>query len=318
MKCHREVKGREALYQKLEARLQQEKLWAPNKRRFLSLGNGEVTFMERDHAVRGVLNLSKTFNMFPETYAMAVNFMDRFLALLKVRSTHLHCVSLSCIYIAIKLQEEQQYIPDVPALMESSVKTELGPAHYTQSDLLRMERKVLDKLEWDLNPVNPLTMLELYFAIACVEGCLLPEENPNEDLTMLTEQLELALTYSSVAMHTPTIIALSVISMRLCDSAVWAEKLLPQFLELSKSCHEDYYNCEELMEDLLYSMATCDMDSNLNNIALYKRSHGVTFAATSLSSSSVEDDIGPPPSKKPTYAAVLQRSLSESMMSMSL
>ena len=40
--------------------------------------------MERDHAVRGILNLTKMFKMFPETYAMAVNFMDRFLARLKV------------------------------------------------------------------------------------------------------------------------------------------------------------------------------------------------------------------------------------------
>lgn len=39
MKCHREVKGREALYKKLEARIQQEKQWIPSKRRFLSMGN---------------------------------------------------------------------------------------------------------------------------------------------------------------------------------------------------------------------------------------------------------------------------------------
>ena len=122
MKCHREVKGREALYTKLEIRLAQEVQWIPSKRRFMSLGNvstvfiilhlflsscrlclphlcflsqllklclielfqGEVTFMERDHAIRGILNLSKMFKMFPETYAMAVNFMDRFLSLLKV------------------------------------------------------------------------------------------------------------------------------------------------------------------------------------------------------------------------------------------
>lgn len=39
MKCHREVKGREALYKKLEARIQQEKPWTPSKRRYFSLGD---------------------------------------------------------------------------------------------------------------------------------------------------------------------------------------------------------------------------------------------------------------------------------------
>jgi len=322
MKCHREVKGREALYKKLEAKIQEEKHWIPSKRRFLSMGNGEVSFLERDHAVRGILNLTKMFKMFPETYAMAVNFMDRFLARLKVRPVHLHCVSITCVFIAVKLQEEQQYIPDLDGLMSSSVKTELRAPCYNPTDCLRMERKVLDKLEWDLNPVTPLTLLELYFLAAVLEGCLSPDENPNDELSLLTEQLEIALTYSSIAVQTSSIIALSLITVRLSDCQVWSEKLLPLFMDKSKSSHEDFYNCEELVEELLYSMNSFDMESNLNALpVMYRRDHSVTFAPMSLSQSDLsasDNDTCTPPSKKPTYASVLTRSLNDSMMSMSM
>ena len=44
MKCHREVKGREALYKKLETRIQEEKHWIPSKRRFLSMGSVSSIF----------------------------------------------------------------------------------------------------------------------------------------------------------------------------------------------------------------------------------------------------------------------------------
>lgn len=350
MKCHRDVKGRDALYKKLESRMQDEKQWVPSKRRYLSLGNGEVTFLERDHAIRGILNLTKMFKMFPETYAMAVNFADRFLAVIKVRAVHLHCVALTCVYVAVKLQEEQQYIPDINALMNAAVKTELRSPSYSPSDVLRMERKVLDKLEWDLNPVTPLTMLELYFAAACLDACLLPDENPNDELSMLTEQLEIALCYSSIAMYTPSIIALAIISLKLCDSSVWTDKLLPQFMEQTKSSHEDFYCCEELVEEMLYSVNSYEADNNLNGLPLlYRRDHSVTFAPMSLSQSSMSQSsmsplsmshsemshsalshssmshpISPCPTsddvsrKKPTYAAVLTQSLNDSMMSMSM
>lgn len=317
LKCHREFRSREALYRKLEERIQQEKAWIPNKRRFISLGNGEVTFLERDDAVRGIFNLTKMFRMFPNTYSMAVNFLDRFTALLKIRPVHLHCVAVTCVYIAVKLQEEQQYIPDAKGLMEASIKTELGTPFYSHTDLLRMERKVLDKLEWALNPVTPLIMLELYFGIASSEGCLSLEDNGNEELSTLTEQLHKSLTYSSIAMYTPSTIALAVLSLRFCDSAIWTEKLLPLFIEKTQLSVEEYYCCEELIEEMLYS-ATYDIDSNLNSCAMFKRQHSALFIPSSLSSADDSDGCPSPPTKKPSYAAMVARSLNDSLMSMSL
>lgn len=36
------------------------------------------------------------------------------------------------------------------------------------------------------------------------------------------------------------------------------------FMDKSKSSHEDFYNCEELVEEMLYSLSSYDMESNLN------------------------------------------------------
>ena len=49
---------------------------------------------------------------------------------------------------------------------------------------------------------NSLAPQFQYFAASCLDGCLLPDENPNEELSVLTEQLEIALSYSSISMHT--------------------------------------------------------------------------------------------------------------------
>ena len=68
---------------------------------------------------------------------------------------------IACFLFKLFLTVLFQYIPDVKDLIEASVKTELRTPSYCPSDLLRMERKVLDKLAWDLNPLTPLTMLEL-------------------------------------------------------------------------------------------------------------------------------------------------------------
>lgn len=333
MRCHREVQGRDALYKKLEMRLQQENKWVPNKRRFIALSNGEVSHAERDHAVRGVLNLCKMFNMFPETYAMTVNFLDRFLSLVKARAVHLHCVSLSCLYIAIKLQEEQEFIPDVEQLMAASVQTQLGPPSYQHTDVMRMERKILDKLEWDLNPCTPLIMLEVYFALAVSEGCELLDLKPNDELVNLTEQLEVCLTFQKLCCAKGSSLALAIISLRLQGCGIWTDKLFPFFQSKAHLDLDEYNFIEELTEDVLYGgnqLYDSEEDSRHSPIPVPgTKSHRVSFESPQSSSMSgamsfsdtshsIMMAMNQQHCKKPSYADILCKSLNDSMMSMSV
>ena len=40
-------------------------------------------------------------------------------------------------------------------------------------------------------------------------------------------------------------------------------------MDKSKSSHEDFYSCEELVEEMLYSVNSFDMESNLNACKSY-------------------------------------------------
>ena len=67
-----------------------------------------------------------------------------------------------------------------------------------------------------------------YFLAACLEGCLTPDENPNDELSLLTEQLEIALTYSSIAIHTVSLYTQFIHTVSLYTQSIHTVSLYTQ------------------------------------------------------------------------------------------
>uniref|UniRef100_A0A3P9JF07 Cyclin I n=1 Tax=Oryzias latipes TaxID=8090 RepID=A0A3P9JF07_ORYLA len=94
----------------------------------------DISPEQRDEAVRWLTELHGRLQLHPETLVSAVSILDRFLAPIKW----------------------------VPSLKELAATSGCG---CSPSEILRMEKIVLDKLGWDLHSATPLDFLHIFHAM---------------------------------------------------------------------------------------------------------------------------------------------------------
>ncbi|OWK60310.1 Cyclin-G1 [Lonchura striata] len=115
-----------------------------------------MTARLRDFEVKDLLSLTQFFGFHTETFSLAVNFLDRFLSKMKVQPKHLGCVGLSCFYLAVKASEEERNVPLATDLIR------ISQYRFTVSDMMRMEKIILEKLCWKVKAVTTFQFLQLY------------------------------------------------------------------------------------------------------------------------------------------------------------
>lgn len=118
-----------------------------------------MTARLRDFEVKDLLSLTQFFGFHTETFSLAVNFLDRFLSKMKVQPKHLGCVGLSCFYLAVKATEEERNVPLATDLIR------ISQYRFTVSDMMRMEKIVLEKLSWKVKATTAFQFLQLYHSL---------------------------------------------------------------------------------------------------------------------------------------------------------
>jgi len=98
-----------------------------------------------------------------ETFALAVHILDSFLGFVKVHGKYLKCATLASFYIAVKVLEEEEFIPPLNTLVKISGNK------FTTNDISRMEGIVLEKLGWELHHVTINSFLEIFFSMICAQ-----------------------------------------------------------------------------------------------------------------------------------------------------
>lgn len=93
-----------------------------------------------------------------ETLYLAIHLLNRSLRQVKVTTANLQLLGMVCLFIAAK--KEECLLPEVSELCYLMDHT------YTKHQLLRMERKVLSVLKFDLSYCPPLHFLLLFASIA--------------------------------------------------------------------------------------------------------------------------------------------------------
>ncbi|XP_072314775.1 cyclin-P [Eucyclogobius newberryi] len=93
-----------------------------------------------------------------ETLYLAIHLLNRSLCLLKVSIANLQLLGMVCLFIAAK--KEESLLPEVSDLCYVMDYT------YTPRELLRLERKVLSRLKFDLAYCAPLHFLLLFASVA--------------------------------------------------------------------------------------------------------------------------------------------------------
>ncbi|GAB1295943.1 Cyclin-G1 [Apodemus speciosus] len=118
-----------------------------------------MTARLRDFEVKDLLSLTQFFGFDTETFSLAVNLLDRFLSKMKVQAKHLGCVGLSCFYLAVKSIEEERNVPLATDLIR------ISQYRFTVSDLMRMEKIVLEKVCWKVKATTAFQFLQLYHSL---------------------------------------------------------------------------------------------------------------------------------------------------------
>ncbi|XP_037635292.1 cyclin-G1 [Sebastes umbrosus] len=122
-----------------------------------SQDNGlRMTARLRELEVKDLLSLTRFFGFSSETFSLAISLLDRFLSVMKIQPKHLSCVGLCCFYIGVKSTEEEKNVPLANELIRISQN------RFTVSDMMRMEKIIMEKLYWKVKAPTALRFLRLF------------------------------------------------------------------------------------------------------------------------------------------------------------
>jgi len=113
--------------------------------------------------VRLLMKINQDCGFQCETFALAVHILDNFLGFVKVHGKYLKCATLSSFYIAVKLMEEEEFVPTLSNFVM------ITGHKFTGNDITRMEKIILEKTNWDLHHVTAFTFLEIFFSMICAQ-----------------------------------------------------------------------------------------------------------------------------------------------------
>ncbi|XP_073196552.1 cyclin-G2 isoform X3 [Lepidochelys kempii] len=174
------------LFKQLNLHLEQELKFQPREKG-LSLiertAENENTLCPRlrNAKVEDLWSLTSFFGFTTETFVLAVNILDRFLALMKVKPKHLSCIGVCCFQLASQVIEEECNIPSTHDVIR------ISQCKCTVSDLKRMEKIISEKLHFEFKATTALTFLHLYHTIVL---CHTSERKEILNLDKLEAQLK--------------------------------------------------------------------------------------------------------------------------------
>ncbi|XP_078257754.1 cyclin-I isoform X1 [Rhinoraja longicauda] len=149
----------------------EERTWKVYVPKYLTNQDTDVSPAQRDEVIQWLAELNSIFYFYPETLSLAITILDRFLALVKARPKYLRCIAISCFFLAAKTNEEDEIIPSLKDMVKNS------NCGCSSADILRMERIILDKLNWDLHTATPLDFLHIAPLIKHLIRCRIDGES---------------------------------------------------------------------------------------------------------------------------------------------
>ncbi|XP_041357321.1 cyclin-I-like [Gigantopelta aegis] len=220
----------------------EEQQWKPL---LLSADGPEISAVQRDDVAVWLFRLNNKFHFMPETGALAISLLDRFLRHVKVRPRYLQCVAVSCLYIAAKTLEEDEIVPITVELVRGS------QCGCSVAEVLRMEAVILNKLSWDIRAVTAIDFLHVLHALLMWHTPhlldALSNMTPSDHLALLTRKLFTCLCNHEVQRIRPATVVLSLLSLEL-------EQILPSWLptiavlqSMTKVKNEDLIRCREMI-----------------------------------------------------------------------
>ncbi|NXB66503.1 CCNI2 protein, partial [Struthidea cinerea] len=146
------------------------------------------------------------------TFALATSIFNTLLASVKAQLEYLQCIAISCLVLAAK-NNEDEVIPSVQILAVQS------RCKYSRAEILRMEKIILDKLQWDLYTATPMDFFNIFHAMVMSSWPhlppRLPQRNPSLHVALLTKQLQHCMACHQLVQFKGSTLALVIITLEL-------------------------------------------------------------------------------------------------------
>lgn len=114
--------------------------------------------INRHQHVNSIIHLCNCLGYELETAWTAVNFFDRYLSKIKLTQKRQFASLIPCcVFVAAKMSEEQPFEPVIADFVSRC-------DCLTASSMKRMEKKLINVLEWDLNVITPQAVLHQIIA----------------------------------------------------------------------------------------------------------------------------------------------------------
>jgi len=175
-----------------------------------------------------------------DTFTLAVHILDSFIGLMKIHGKYLKCAAASSVYIASKINEEKENFHSMQDFLETN------RMKFTASDIVRMERIIVQKLGWELiGKPTGTTFLEIYFNLLCAnhfETVFGSDSLAYSIYRSLASQLEHCYCEPNIQMFTGSVKALSLLSCTM-------EKITSQwFLYIDPLARMSQISIQELLD----------------------------------------------------------------------
>ncbi|KAJ8276221.1 hypothetical protein COCON_G00079730 [Conger conger] len=215
-----------------------------------------MTARLRDFEVKDLLSLTRFFGFCADTFSLAVSLLDRFLSVMKIQPKHLSCVGLCCFYIAIKSSEEE----NVPAASEL---IRISQSRFTVSDMMRMEKIILEKLHWKVRAPTPLLFLRLFHSFILQQ--LDMDSKKSLNIERLEAQLKACHCSFAFTKIKPSLLALAILAFEVQEQGLCELTETQDTLQLQSHIKGGDLVCvRELVGKCLmeYSSTKCSRPSN--------------------------------------------------------
>lgn len=223
---------------------------------------------QRDEAIHWLIDLHGKLHLYPETLSLAISILDRFLSSIKARPKYLRCIAIACYFLAAKTSEEDESVPLLQDLASSS------SCGCSPSEILRMERIILDKLNWDLHAAAPLEFLQIFHAmvLSCKSQFLvgLLGLNPSQHMALLTQQLHHCLADHTLLQVRGSMLALALITLELETCCPDWLALTIDLLRKAQIDSSQLIRCRELVA---HSLSTYRVSLPPNTVYIYQPLH---------------------------------------------
>ena len=171
----------------------------------------ELQWKMRTILVDWLIEVHNKFHLLPETLYLAINIIDRFLSLRVVSLVKLQLVGLTAMFIASKYEEVVS-----PSIQNFIYMADGG---YTDEEVLKAERYILQVLEFNLQYPSPMSFLR---------RCSKAENYDHQTRTLAKYLMELSLVDHRFLAMPPSLVAASglYLSRRMLRRGVWVTLIL--------------------------------------------------------------------------------------------